>query len=145
MIATFLILIVCVFILLIILSCNVDSDFNSEPKPTLREDAFYEHANKYVKKIAPPWLVKDLKSYANRVVAKMLAISKDFKAKGIDFKLADEMDLIECSLELCLKQISMDDFYNYLGHVKNARVVNTPPRIVCMAELLIREFFPLEI
>lgn len=141
----FLLVIVFGFILFAFVSNNAGTQVQAESRPTLREGAFYDHANKYVAKIAPPWLVNDLKPYANKVVEKMLNLSKEFKAQGIDFKLADEMELIECSLELCLKKISIDDFYNYLGNVKTARVVNTPARIVSMAEMLIREFFPIEI
>ena len=140
---TFFILIVFGVILFAILSNNVEPKPQVESKSTLREGAFYDYANKYVTQIAPPWLIEDLKPYANKVVKRMLDLSKMYKSENIQFKLADEMELIECSLELCLKKISSEDFYNYLGNVKTARIVNTPVHIRCMAEKLIDEFFPL--
>lgn len=143
MAVTFLMLIVFGLILFVIMGNNIEPKPQMESKPTLREGAFYDYANKYVTQIAPPWLVKELKPYANKVVKRMLDLSKMYKAEGIQFKLADEMELIECSLELCLKKISSDDFYNYLGNVKTARIVNTPVHIRCMAEKLVYEFFPL--
>lgn len=141
MIATFFIVIVFVLILFTIMSNNVEQKPQLEAKPGLREGAFYDYADKYATKIAPPWLVNDLKIYAKKVVEKMLSISKEYKKEGYDFKLADETELIECSLELCLKKISIDDFYNYLGNVKTARIVNTPPHIVCIAEKVVYELF----
>ena len=141
MIETFFILIVFVLILFAIMSNNVEQNPQLEAKPGLREGAFYDYAVKYATKIAPPWLVNDLKIYAKKVVEKMLSISKEYKKEGYDFKLADETELIECSLELCLKEISIDDFYNYLGNVKTARIVNTPPHIACIAEKVVYELF----
>lgn len=104
MIATFFILIVFVLILFAIMSNNVEQKPQLEAKPGLREDAFYDYVDKYAAKIAPSCLVNDLRVYAKKVVEKMLSISKEYKKEGYDFKLADEMELIECSLELCLKK-----------------------------------------
>ena len=106
MTVTFLMLIVFGLILFVIMGNNIEPKPQIESKPALREGAFYDYANKYVTQIAPPWLVKELKPYANKVVKRMLDLSKMYKAEGIQFKLADEMELIECSLELCLKKIS---------------------------------------
>lgn len=141
MAVTFFILIVFVLILFAIMSNNVEQKPQLEVKPSLREGAFYDYADKYAAKIAPPWLLNDLRVYAKKVVEKMLSISNEYKKEGYDFKLADEMELIECSLELCLKKISIDDFYNYLGNVKTARIVNTPAHIVCIAEKVVYELF----
>lgn len=139
MAVTFFILIVFVLILFAIMSNNVEQRPQLEVKSSLREGTFYDYADKYAAKIAPPWLLNDLRVYAKKVVEKMLSISKEYKKEGYDFKLADEMELIECSLELCLKKISIDDFYNYLGNVKTARIVNTPAHIVCIAEKVVYE------
>lgn len=141
MAVTFFILIVFILIMFTIMSNNIEQNPQLETKPTLREGAFYDYADKYAAKIAPPWLVKDLRVYAKKVAEKMLYISKEYKKEGYDFKLADEMELVECSLELCLKKISIDDFYNYLGNVKTARIVNTPAHIVCIAEKVVYELF----
>lgn len=143
MLTTFILLVVFVFILFVITINNNETNIQHDNKQslTLREGAFYNHANKYVHKIAPPWLIKDLLPYANMVVEKMLNISKKYKNEGIEFKLADEMDLIECSIELCLKNISIDDYYNYIGNTKSPRIVNAPVNIRCIAEKLVYDLF----
>lgn len=144
MLTTFILLVVFIFILFIITTnnseTNVQYDNNNQSK-TLRKGAFYNHANKYAHKIAPPWLIDDLLPYANMVVEKMLNLSKEFKKEGIEFKLADEMDLIECSIELCLKNISIDGYYNYIGNAKSPRIVNAPVNVRCIAEKLVYDLF----
>lgn len=42
---------------------------------------------------------------------------------------------------IMFEKISIDDFYNYLGNVKTARIVNTPPHIASIAEKIVYEIF----
>lgn len=106
-----------------------------------REKNFLNYAHQYACKISSLQVRDKLLSYVDAITYKMLEISNSYKAQGYSFKLADETELIECCLELCLKNISSDEYYNYIGSNSNPCVVRTLPQIKQLAEKITWELF----